>query len=312
MRFANVVEAVGHTPLVELPTLAPKPGVRLFAKLEGANPAGSVKDRVARAMILDAEASGALTKEKIILEPTSGNTGLALALLGRRLGYRVAVVLPDNVGPERQQALQAFGAEIIPSEGRYGSNGAIVKAQEIAARDDRYFMPFQYANPANPRAHYETTGPEILADLDGEVDVFVAGLGTGGTLMGVGRRLREANPKVKVVAVEPHPGEQVQGLRSLADGYIPPILDLAQLDAKFVVRSADAFQGARLLLESEGIFSGVSGGAVLQGALRAASRIERGNVVALLADAGWKYLSAAFWTAPRDQFERLSEGQLWW
>lgn len=312
MRFANLVEAVGHTPLVELPTLAPKPGVRLFAKLEGANPAGSVKDRVARAMILDAEASGALTKDKIILEPTSGNTGLALALLGRRLGYRVAVVLPDNVGPERQQALRAFGAEIIPSDGRYGSNGAIVKAQEIAARDNRYFMPFQYANPANPRAHYETTGPEILADLEGEVDVFVAGLGTGGTLMGVGRRLRETNPNVKVVAVEPHPGEHVQGLRSLADGYIPPILDLAQLDAKFVVRSVDAFKGARLLLEQEGIFSGVSGGAVIQGALRAASRIDRGNVVALLADAGWKYLSAAFWTAPADQFEQMSDDQLWW
>ncbi|MCS6802814.1 MAG: cysteine synthase family protein [Chloroflexota bacterium] len=312
MKVANIIEAVGRTPLVELSTLSPKPGVRLFAKLEGVNPAGSVKDRVARAMILEAEASGALTKDKIILEPTSGNTGLALALLGRRLGYRVAVVLPDNVGPERQQALRAFGAEIIFSDGRYGSNGAILKAQEIATRDARYFMPFQYANPANPRAHYETTGPEILADLEGEVDVFVAGLGTGGTLMGVGRRLREVNPKVKVVAVEPHPGEQVQGLRSLADGYIPPILDLAQLDAKFVVRSADAFAGARLLLEREGIFSGVSGGAVIQGALRAASRIERGNVVALLADAGWKYLSAGFWTAPRDQFEQMSGDQLWW
>jgi cysteine synthase len=312
MKFPDIVAAVGHTPLVELASLSPRPGVRLFAKLEGGNPAGSVKDRIARAMLEDAIAAGKLTPEKVILEPTSGNTGLALALLGRRLGYRVAVVLPDNVGPERQQALRAFGAEIIFSEGRYGSNGAILKAQDLAAKDDRYFMPFQYANPANPRAHYETTGPEILADLGGEVDAFVAGLGTGGTLMGVGRRLREVNPQVKIVAVEPHPGEQVQGLRSLADGYIPPILDLAQLDAKYIVRSADAFAGARLLLEAEGIFAGVSSGAVLQGALRFAQRLERGTVVLLLADGGWKYLSAGFWTAPRAEFEQLSTGQLWW
>ncbi|MCS7001502.1 MAG: cysteine synthase family protein [Dehalococcoidia bacterium] len=311
MRFPDITAAVGNTPMVELRRLSPKPSVRLFAKLEGGNPAGSVKDRVARAMLEDAERRGALTREKTILEPTSGNTGLALALLGRRKGYRVTVVLPDNVGQERQDALRAFGADIIFSEGRYGSNGAIELAHKVAASDSCYFMPFQYGNPANPQAHYDTTGPEIIADLP-DVDVFVAGLGTGGTLMGVGRRLKEHNPHVKVIAVEPHPGEQVQGLRSLADGFIPPILDLSLLDGKIVVRSADALAGARQLLAVEGVFAGVSCGAVLVGALRVASRLDRGNVVMLLADAGWKYLSSGLWTMPRDDLETIADAQLWW
>jgi cysteine synthase B len=308
---AGIFDAVGNTPLVELVNLSPKPGVRLFAKLEGNNPAGSVKDRVAKSMILDAESRGILTPDKTILEPTSGNTGLALALLGRRRGYRVTVVLPDNVGAERQAALRAFGADIIFSDGKFGSNGAIRKAEAIAASDSGYFMPFQYANEANPRAHYTSTAPELIHDLP-QIDVFVAGMGTGGTLMGVGRFLKERNPAVKIVAVEPHPGEQVQGLRSLADGYIPPIIDLSLLDGKIVVTSKDAFRGTKRLLEAEGVFAGISSGAVLHGGLRVASRIERGNIVLLLADAGWKYLSSGVWTRPEETYDEIAGEQLWW
>jgi cysteine synthase B len=310
MRYANILEAVGNTPLVELPSFSPRPGVRIFAKLEGNNPTGSVKDRIARYMIERAEASGELTPDRTILEPTSGNTGIALAMVARRKGYRMVAVLPENVSVERRQLLELFGAELVLTPGERGSNGAIAVAQELA-KDRRYYMPYQYGNPANPLAHYETTGPEIIADLP-EVDVFVAGLGTGGTLMGTGRRLKEHNPRVQVVAAEPHPGDQVQGLRSLEEGFIPPILDLELLDRKIVVTSDDALRLTRELAAREGVFAGLSSGAVLHAALRVAQRLERGNIVCLFADGGWKYLSLNVWTRPLDEVAADVKRKVWW
>ena len=310
MQFASLPDAIGHTPLVELPRLSPKPSVRLFAKLEWYNPTGSVKDRVARYMLEQAEASGQLTRDKIILEPTSGNTGIALAMLAHRKGYRMVAVMPESVSEERRQLLELFGAELVLTDGAKGSNGAIAVAQEMA-RDSRYFMPYQYGNPANPQAHYETTGPEILADL-ADIDAFVAGMGTGGTLMGVGRRLKEHNPRTLVVAVEPHPGEQVQGLRSLDEGFIPPIVDLSLLDRKIVVTSDEALVMTRTLTEQEGLFAGISSGAVLKGALRVAERLERGNIVCLFADGGWKYLSTGLWTRPLGEVQQEMRGKIWW
>src|SRR5918999_4396202 len=238
MRAADILEAVGKTPLVGLSRLSPKPGVRLWAKLEGQNPTGSLKDRIARAMIEDAEASGELTPEKVILEPTSGNTGIALARVARRKGYRLMAVMPDNASEERVRLLELYGAEIVFSPADQGTNGAIDVARRMA-EDPRYFMPFQYGNPANPRAHYEGTGAEIVSDLP-EVTHFVAGLGTGGTLTGAGRRLKEHRPDIAVVAAEPELGELVYGLRSLDEGFIPPILDESVLDRKFLVSSDDA------------------------------------------------------------------------
>ena len=310
-RFDSIETAIGHTPLVELPALSPHPGVRLLAKLEGLNPSGSVKDRVARALMADLEASGRLRPGVSILEPTSGNTGIALAMLARRHGHPLTVVLPDNVTQERRQLLTLYGAEIIESPGTLGSNGAIALARRLAAQDDRYVMPDQYANAANPRAHYETTGPEIMADCP-EVDVFVAGLGTGGTLMGVGRRLRETNPAVRLFAAEPLPGEQVQGLRSLDDGFVPEIFDPTVLDGSFLVSSSDAIRGLRALLEREGIFAGVSSGAVLVAARRVAETMERGTLVVLLADGGWKYLSDGLWTRDLAELEADAETRNWW
>lgn len=289
MISSDIVDAIGKTPLVEVARMSPKKDVRLFVKLEGNNPAGSVKDRIAKYMIAKAEESGELTHDKTILEATSGNTGIALALIGRRSGYRVKVVMPDNVGPERRRLLEMFGAEIVFSEGKKGTNGAIEVAEDMA-KDDRYFMPNQFANAANPLAHYETTGVEIAEALP-KVDVFVAGIGTGGTLMGVGRRLKERNPATKVVGVEPKVGELVHGLRSLEGGFIPPILDLAMLNEKLIADSATAYEYARDLIQKEGIFCGVSAGAVIWGAITMAKQMESGTVVALLADAGWKYMS---------------------
>lgn len=306
----SVLELIGGTPLVELRRLTPSSEARLFAKLEGQNPTGSLKDRIALAMVEAAEASGALTPGKTILEPTSGNTGISLALVARLKGYRVTAVMPENVSPERQRLLAAFGAEVILTDGARGTNGAIEVAKDLA-RDPRYLMPFQYGNPANPRAHYEGTGREILEALP-EVSCFVAGLGTGGTLMGVGRRLKEASPRTRVIAVEPEPGEQVQGLRSLEEGFVPPILDLALLDGKVLVKGLDALAAARLLLEREGIFAGLSSGAVLHAALRQTARMRRGTVVALLADGGWKYLSAGFWTGPLARAREELAAKLWW
>jgi [CysO sulfur-carrier protein]-thiocarboxylate-dependent cysteine synthase len=304
----SLLELVGKTPLVELTRLAP-PGIRLYAKLEGQNPTGSIKDRIAVAMIEAAEASGELEPGRALLEPTSGNTGISLALVARLKGYPLTCVVPENVTQERLRLLRLYGAEIVTSPGAEGSNGAVRLALELAEREPRYFLPFQYGNEANPRAHYEGTGAEIAAELD-RVDVFVAGLGTGGTLMGAGRRLREAFPEVVVAAAEPLPGDPVMGLRSLEEGYVPPILDVSQLDRKLLVSNADSVAGMRALLEAEGIFAGISSGGVLHVARRLAEELEEGVVVAILADAGWKYLSAPLWEA--DDVERAMEHAVWW
>jgi cysteine synthase B len=303
------VEAIGHTPLVEIPRMCPNDRVRLYAKLEFLNPTGSVKDRVAKYLVDDLERSGRLRPDSVILEPTSGNTGIALAMIARRKGYRVAVVMPDNVTRERRQLLRLFGAEIIDSPGELGSNGAVAMAKELAASDPRYVMPYQYGNPANPLAHSETTAEEIIADCP-EVDAFVAGLGTGGTLMGVGRRLREHNPNVRIYAAEPLPGDAVQGLRSLEEGFIPEIFDPAAIDGKFLVSNAESIAALRDLTEREGIFAGVSSGGVLVAAARVAEEMESGTIVTLLPDGGWKYLSEDIWLRDverdRDEIESLN------
>jgi len=300
---------IGNTPLVELPRLSPRPEVQLYAKLEGQNPTGSIKDRVALAMVEEAAASGELEPGRELLEPTSGNTGIALALVAKLKGYSLTCVMPENVTEERRRLLRLYGAEIVDSPGSDGSNGAVRLAQELAAKDPRYFMPFQYGNPANPKAHYGGTGTEIAEALD-RVDVLVAGLGTGGTLMGAGERLRESFPEVVVAAAEPLPGDPVMGLRSLEDGYVPPILDVSKLDRKLLVSNAEAVAGVRALLDEEGVFAGVSAGAVVHVARRLAAELDEGVVVAILADAGWKYLSASFWDA--DDVEGEMEADLWW
>jgi cysteine synthase B len=303
---ASLLDLVGNTPLVELRGFAPKPSVRLYAKLEAQNPTGSIKDRVALAMIEAAEAAGELEPGRELLEPTSGNTGISLALVAKLKGYSLTCVLPENATEERRRLLRLYGATIVESPGEQGSNGAVRLALELAEREPRYFMPFQYANEANPRAHYEGTGAEIATALD-RVDVLVAGLGTGGTLMGAGERLRESFREVVVAAAEPLPGDTVMGLRSLDDGYVPPILDVAKLDRKLLVSNEDAVAGVHALLESEGIFAGVSSGAVLHIARRLAGELDEGVVVCVLADGGWRYLSAGFW-----QGEEIDESKLWW
>jgi [CysO sulfur-carrier protein]-thiocarboxylate-dependent cysteine synthase len=303
--------AIGHTPVVELGRIAPKPAIRLFAKLEWANPTGSVKDRIANAMISDALATGALRKGQTILEPSSGNTGISLALVGARLGHRVRIVMPDNTTPERTQLLRAFGAEIVYSPGAEGSNGAIRMAQELASADPDLYMPFQYGNEANPRVHEETTGPEILERVP-DVDVFVAGLGTGGTLTGVGRYLKRERDRVRVIAAEPLPGELVSGLRSLDDGFVPPVLDETVLDDRYLVSNRDAVIGVRRLMDEEGLFAGLSSGAVLSVALKAAVEMQGGTIVILLADGGWKYLSTDLWTRDLDEVSDEFEGSVLW
>jgi cysteine synthase B len=308
-RFGNVVESIGNTPLVELPRLSPRPGVRIYAKLEGRNPTGSVKDRVARAMIEAAEEEGAIEPGQTILEPTSGNTGISLAMICRRKGYPLKVVMPENVTEERTELLRMYGAEIVYSEGAKGSNGAVEVALEMS-QDPAYYMPYQYGNEANPRAHYEGTAVEILEELD-SVAAFVGGLGTGGTLMGNGRRLKEADPETLVVAAEPMQGELVQGLRSLDDGFIPPIIDISLFDRKIMVSNRDAVVWTRRLLDEEGIFAGVSSGAIAAIAVRIAGELEEGNVVFLIPDDGWKYLSSGVYTKPIDEIENL-DTTVWW
>jgi len=312
MLCQSILDAIGNTPLVQLRRMSPD-GVRIYAKLEGENPTGSLKDRIALYMIEAAEKSGELTAAKTILEPTSGNTGISLAMVARVMGYRLLCVLPDNVTAEREQMLRAFGAEVLYAKGARSTNDAIYKAQQMLAEEpDRYYMPYQYGNEHNPRAHYETTAQEILRDLP-EVDVFVAGLGTGGTLTGVGRYLKEQRPGVKVVAAVPHPGDLVQGLRALEEGFIPPVLDESVLDGRIVVDSRTSFATVKELMEKEAIFAGISSGAVLRVAQRVASRMDDGNVVALLADGGWKYLSTELWT--RDWGATAAEeveGTIWW
>lgn len=308
---ASAADLVGCTPLVEISALSPSPGVRIFAKIEGANPTGSVKDRIARYMIDAAERDGRLEPGQTILEPTSGNTGISLALLGRTRGYPVRVVMPDAVTRERVDLLRAFGAEIVHSPGELGTNGSVRMAERIAAAHPDWFMPYQYENEDNPRAHYETTAPEIVADLP-DVDVFVAGLGTGGTLTGVGRRLKEHNPAVRIVAAAPHPGDLVQGLRSLEDGYIPPVFDETVLDGRIVVDSATSFRLTRELTEKTGVFAGVSSGSVVRAAQVAAGRMTTGKIVCLLADSGWKYLSSGLWTRGYEEIEEDVATVLWW
>ncbi len=295
MRSDHIVAAIGNTPLVELPRFSPKRGVRIFAKLEGNNPTGSVKDRIALAMVQRAEAEGLLSKDKVILEATSGNTGISLAMVTSRLGYRFKAVMAENVSPERTDLLRAYGAEIVYSPGEQGTNGAVKVAESMVAEDNRYIMLFQFGNQANPDAHYETTGPEIIRDLP-EVTHFVAGLGTTGTLMGTGRRLKEHNPDIKVIAAAPAPGERIEGLRNLEDGFIPPILDLSRLDARINVGLEKSFRLTAALLKKEGVFVGVSSGAVLAVALDVAQQLDNGNLVCIFADGGWKYMSTRFWT----------------
>jgi cysteine synthase B len=307
-RYGDIVQAIGHTPLVELKRLSPRPGVRIWAKLESHNPTGSVKDRVARALIEDAEDKGLIRPGQTILEPTSGNTGISLAMICGYKGYKVKVVMPDNVTQERTQLLRMYGADIVYSE---GSNGAVELALDMAERDSSCYMPYQYGNEANPLAHYNGTALEILEELD-EITAFVAGLGTGGTLMGNGRRLKEElGDRVKIVAAEPMQGEPVQGLRSLADGFIPPIIDLSLLDRKIFVTNGDAITFTRKLLDEERVFAGVSSGAIARVAVRIAGELDEGNVVFVVADDGSKYLSSGIYTRPLEEIENL-DSTVWW
>jgi cysteine synthase len=298
MYFKNAIEALGHTPLVEMGQMTPSKKVKILAKLEGQNLGGSasLKDRVAKYMIERAERSGELTRDKTIIEATSGNTGIALAWLGRKKGYKVTIVMPDNMSLERQQLLKIFGAQLILTKGALGMNAAIDTAEELAARDKRYFMPDQFSNPANPLAHYETTAVEIIADFPyDKIDVLIAGIGTGGTITGIARRLKEKYPNIKVISVEPPPGESIQGLRCAGEGFVPPVLDLALINGRVTVTSQQAAVVTRQLLKKEGIFAGLSSGAVVHQAIKVAAEMDEGNIVAVLADGGWKYLSLDFW-----------------
>ena len=308
---SSVLDLIGDTPLVELPRLSPKESVRIFAKLEGQNPSGSIKDRVAKNMIGAAEAAGELEPGRELLEPTSGNTGIALAMVAKVKGYSLTCVMPENATDERIRLLELYGAKLVFSPAAEGSNGAVRQALELAESDPRYFMPFQYANAANPRAHYNGTAAEIAEALP-RVDMLVAGLGTGGTLMGCGERLRESFPDIQICAAEPMHGEDVAGLRSLDDGYIPPILDVTKLDRKILVSNTDAVRSLHDLLNREGIFGGVSSGAVIEVARKLATELDSGTIVTVLADGGWKYLSAEFWTQPLDEVAGTMEDRVWW
>ncbi|HZI90808.1 MAG TPA: cysteine synthase family protein [Thermoleophilaceae bacterium] len=301
-KYGDIVQAIGNTPLVELKRLSPKPGVRIYAKMESYNPTGSVKDRVARALIEDAEEKGAIAPGQTILEPTSGNTGISLAMICSRKGYPLKVVMPDNVTEERTQLLKMYGADIVYSPGERGSNGAVAMAMDMAEGDSSYYMPYQYGNEANPNAHYNGTAVEILEELD-EVAAFVAGLGTGGTLMGNARRLRERDEDTLIVAAEPLQGELVQGLRSLDDGFIPPIIDLSLLDRKIFVSNRDSVVWTKKLLAEEGLFVGVSSGAIASIAVRVAETLDEGNVVFVVCDDGWKYLSSGVYTRSMEELE---------
>ena len=311
MHHLHVLHTIGRTPMVELRQLSPKPGVRLFAKLEGWNPTGSIKDRIVKHMLQHAERDGRIVPGDTVVEASTGNTGIALAMIGKAMGYHARIVMPENVYPEIPRALAVYGADVhwVPAEA--GVTGAMAVARQMADETGG-FMLDQFRNPHNVRAHYVWTGQEILEDVP-HVDVLVAGLGTGGTLMGTGERLKEANPATKVIAVEPHPGNQLQGLKSLADGFIPPILDLGFLDGKILVRSGHAFRAARLLMQREGIFGGISAGAVLHAGLKFAERIEKGNIVLIFADSGWKYLETNLWSRPLPEHEEEDlDDIIWW
>src|SRR5919199_4375689 len=314
MRFDSLLDTVGGTPLVGLPRLSPSPDVRLWAKLEDRNPTGSVKDRPALAMIQEAERTGRLTKGCTILEPTSGNTGISLAMAAKLKGYRLICVMPENTSIERRQLLEAYGAEIIFSPATGGSNQAVARAKELAATHPDWVMLYQYGNPANPEAHYCTTGPEILRDLP-TITHFVAGLGTTGTLVGVGRYLREHKPDVHIIAAEPRYGELVYGLRNLDEGFVPELYDASLIDARFSVGPRDAVRRVRELLELEGIFAGISTGAILHAALAQAARCvkagERADIAFVVCDGGWKYLSTGAYEGDLDSAAEGLEGQLW-
>ena len=301
--YSSVLDLIGNTPIVDVSQLSPNPDVRILGKMEGQNPAGSVKDRIALSMITEAEEDGTLSPGSVIIEPSSGNTGIAMAMICQLRGYTLKIVLPGNVSPERRQLLEVFGAEIIDSPGEEGSNGAVRMAQRLADEHPEWVFLYQYANEANPKAHYRTTGPEIWADVP-EITHFVAGLGTSGTLMGVGTFLKEQNPAIKVLAVEPPTGEQVEGLRSLEDGYIPPVFDkwggYDLLDGKSIVRPRESLEYTRALA-SIGVFSGISAGAALAGACKVANKIESGTIVFIVCDYGWKYLSTGAWTLDLDE-----------
>jgi cysteine synthase len=302
----SVLDLIGNTPMVEVSQLSPNPGVRILAKLEGQNPGGSVKDRIAKFMIEAAEADGTLAPGQTILEPSSGNTGIGLALICRLKGYKLKVVMPENVSIERRQLLEIFGAEIILSPGDEGSNGAVRKAQRMVKEMDGVAFLYQYGNPANPRAHYETTGPEIWRDCP-EITHFVAGLGTSGTLMGVGRFLKERNPDVQVWAVEPPSGERVEGLRNLDDGFVPEVFDPDVLDRKMIVRPRESIEWTRRLTEEASVFAGISTGAAMSGAAKAAAQIDAGVIVTIACDGGWKYLSTGAWTDDIDEVVKRAE-----
>ncbi len=307
---ASILDLIGDTPVVDVSQLSPHRGVRILAKLESQNPAGSVKDRIARAMIEEAEADGTLTPGRTIIEPSSGNTGISLAMICKMKGYPLKVVLPENVSIERRQLLEVWGAEVIPSPGAEGSNGAVRLALQLADEHPEWAFLYQYANEANPETHYRTTGPEILRDVP-DITHFVAGLGTSGTLMGVGAYLKERKPDVRILAVEPPAGEQVEGLRSLDDGFIPPVFDkwggLDILDGKRIVRPAESVEYTRRLALEAGIFAGLSSGAALAGAVRVAERADEAVVVFIVSDGGWKYLSTGAWTDPIDEVARRAD-----
>ncbi|MEC7788480.1 MAG: cysteine synthase family protein [Chloroflexota bacterium] len=321
MKFSGILERVGDTPLVDISILSPNENVEIWAKLEGENPTGSAKDRIAKYMINRAEQDGSLQPGQTILEPSSGNTGIAIALIGTLRGYPVKVIMPDAVSEERIQLLEAFGAEIIFSPGDLGSNGAVQMAEQLAQDNPEWFMPFQYENENNPLAHYETTGPEIIHDMP-DISMFVSGLGTGGTLTGVGRSLKEHNPDIRVIAAAPHPGDLVQGLRALEDGYIPPVFDESVLDGRIVVDSETSFRTTRELTQKTGIFAGISAGAVIRAAQRAAEKTassdedapgnSKAKIVCLLADGGWKYLSTGLWSRDYDEIRETVGEKLWW
>jgi cysteine synthase len=308
--YSSVLEMIGGTPMIDVSVLSPNPNVRILGKMEGQNPAGSVKDRIALRMIEEAEADGTLTPGKTIIEPSSGNTGIAMAMIARLKGYPIKIVLPENVSIERRQLLEVFGAEIILSPGNEGSNGAVRRAIVLAEEHPDWAFLYQYANEANPRAHYETTGPEIWADCP-EVTHFVAGLGTSGTLMGVGTFLKEQNPDVRIIAVEPPLGEKVEGLRNLDEGYIPPVYEKwggeQLLYRKRVVRPKESIEGTRMLAERCSIFAGISAGAALAGARKVAGEIESGTIVFVVCDGGWKYLSTGAWTDDIDEVVARAE-----
>ena len=312
---SNIITSIGNTPLIDVSQLSPDPKIQIFGKLESANPTGSVKDRVAKYLILSAEKEGEISEGSTILEPTSGNTGIGLAMLGSTRGYKIKVVMPADVPPERIDILKAFGAEVIFSDAGKGTNESINLAKQISNDNPNYYMPYQYGNEANPKAHYETTGPEIIKDLP-DTDVFVAGLGTGGTLMGAGKFLKEYNSNIKIIATAPHPDEKVQGLRAIEHGFIPPIIDLEKLDGRVLIEGEEAFYWTRKLLVEMGIFVGVSSGATFATARKMAQKMSKegktGKIVTIFCDGGWKYLSTGIYSENFKYDQKEIEGKTWW